>query len=130
MINFRIVAAAVALQIFVSTVLWQDAGPLVGLAIGAVAAVATYLVGSTILARIEESGAPAPTAPDPRRLLLLGSAAAFVALAAFQFILRGDGGSVRWLAVAVLVAALVGVGFASLRLNRFARSVPEPGEET
>ncbi len=115
MLNYRIVAALIAAEVFLVTVLLPSAGPLLGAAMGAVAGAAIFAVGRSVL-RSEHL----PAVAGAERWLLVASAGAFTALLAFFLVIAGPAGLSRWSSVAALAAALVVIGVASVRLNRLA----------
>lgn len=113
MLNYRIVAALVAAEVFLSTVLFPTAGPLLGAAAGALAGAAIFAVGRSVLRTVH-----VPAGVGAERWLLVASAGAFTTLLAFYLVLAGPGGLTRWSSVAAVVLALVVIGVASVRLNR------------
>lgn len=125
MLNYRIVAALIGVEIFLTTVLFPEAGLLLGAALGAVGGAVIFAVGRYVLDTVElPDGAPA------LRWLLFASAAAFLALFSFYLVMSGPGGAGRWGGVAGLVAALLLIGVASVRLNRLmAEGIPIPDED-
>lgn len=116
MLNFRIVAALIAFEVFLVTVLFPGAGALLGLALGAVAGAAVFAVGRQVLANPETRVIDAGPAA---RLLLVSSAGAFGALFSFYLVLSG--GVERWLAAGALVVSLAVLGAASVMMNRLTR---------
>lgn len=120
MLNFRIVAALIAFELLLTTVLFRSAGPLLGLAVGAAAGAAVFAAGRYLLAPTQEDESVDNAATN--RFHLISSVAAFTAVASFYFVIAG--GISRWLAVAVLGAALVVLGVASVRLNRLVTPLP------
>ncbi len=125
MLNYRIVAALIAVEIFLTTVLFTAAGPLLGAAMGAVAGAVIFGVGRYVLNTVE-----LPDDSPATRWLLSAAAAAFLALFSFYLVISGPGGASRWGSVAGLVAALLLIGVASVRLNRImAAGTPIPDED-
>ncbi len=122
MLSFRIVAAIAAAQIFVVTVLWPDAHPLLGPLLGAAAGAVLFAVGRALIAQAAAEEQPAePRGADA--MLLLASGSAVAVIAALFFIIRGPGAGTGtpWVAVVVLVLGLVLLGYSSVRLNRLVR---------
>lgn len=116
MLNLRIVAAVAAAQIFLVTVAWPSAPPLLGLALGALAGAVIWYLGRLLLRRLS-SGAAADSG-QALKLVALSALCAFGAVAAFYFVLRGPAGAAPWAAIAAAAAAAFGLVMASLRLNR------------
>ena len=113
MLNFRIVAALIAAEVFLLTVLFEGAGPLLGAAMGAAAGAVIFAVGRSVLRSVQ-----LPEGAGADRWLLIASGGAFVSLFSFYIIVAGPGGAGRWGAAASLLAALLVIGVASARLNR------------
>lgn len=113
MLNFRIVAALIAAEVFLLTVLFEGAGPLLGAGIGAAAGAVIFSVGRSVLRTVQP-----PEGAGTERWLVIASSGAFVALFSFYFVVAGPGGAGRWGAAAALLAALAVIGVASARLNR------------
>lgn len=117
MLNLRVTAALVAVQVFVLVVLLPGAPLLVGVAFGAAAAAATYYLGRAVLAQIAPA-VQASTLAALERLLPLSSAAAFAVLLSFYFTLREGRAGFPWLGGAALAASLVALVLLSMRMNR------------
>ncbi len=125
MLNYRVLAALVAAEVFLTTVLFQGAGPLLGAAVGAAGGAVVFAVGRSVLGTFElPQGARAGT------WLLVASGGAFATLLAFYFVVAGPGGTSRWGSAVAMLVALVVVGVASTKLNRMvAAGTPLAPEE-
>lgn len=123
MLNYRIVAALIAVEVFLLTVLFEGAGPLLGAAMGAAAGAVIFAVGRSVIRAVQ-----LPAGARAEQWLLIASVGAFAALFSFYVVVAGSGAA-RWGAAAGLVAGLVAIGVASARLNRITAAGAPAGEE-
>ena len=123
MLYFRIVAAFIALQLFVTTVLLPSAAPWLGMVVGALAAAVVYAVGRSVVRSLELS--PDPPAGMPRGIgtgwwLGVAALATFTAVGSFHLVISNPGSASRWISLVSLVGGLVLLWLAASTLNRFA----------
>ncbi len=123
MLYFRVVAAFIALQLFVTTVLLPTAGPWLGMTVGVLAAAVVYAVGRSVVRSPELP--PDPPAGMPRGIgtgwwLGVAALATFTAVTSFHLVISNPGGGGRWVSVVTLVGGLVTLWLAASTLNRFA----------
>lgn len=120
MVNFRVTAALVAVQIFMLSVAFPDASVLLGVAFGALAAAAVHFLGRAIRQQLAPSLTEVALA-ELSRLGLLSAAAAFLVLLAFYFTLTGARSGIPWGWGSLLLVALVSLVILSMRSNKVSR---------
>lgn len=123
MLYFRMVAAFIALELLVTTVLAPTVGPWLGMAIGVLAAVVVYAVGRSVVRSLELP--PGPPEGMPRGIgtgwwFGVAAGATFTAVVSFHLVISNPGGVGRWTSVISLVGGLGILWLAASTLNRFA----------